>query len=403
MPPIPRPSIHLPAPGTRRAVVIGAGSFGTAVAVLLARGGMRTTLQARTSEQATVLREQRENRVYLSGVVLPRELRIEDVKAGLARADYVFLSVPSIGLENVIASLEQWGLPEKAAVVSLAKGLVPPAGTPPTILLRSRFGRERVACVGGPAHAREMVSEGAGLVAASTEESLATALAGVFIRAGVVCEQSNDPVGVELAGAAKNAAALASGATQAQGLNAAGAAAGHIFAEVWRWAEAEGARPESMIGLAGTGDLVATALAPQSRNRRAGELLAEGVPAAEIPSRVGQTVEALESVPLLAQALKRAGVEAPVTRALGRLISGESPLEEWVAVVRATVPPPARWRPAVRMGFWRRLGDRIRGWFTTPSRNRHKMFTEAEAGDATLDEEATTKGGEHASDNRDLR
>ncbi len=403
MPPIPRPSIHLPAPGNRRAVVIGAGSFGTAVAVLLARGGMRTTLQARTSEQATLLREHRENRVYLSGVELPRELRIEDVKAGLARADYVFLGVPSVGLEDVIASLEQWGLPAKAAVVSLAKGLVPPAGTPPTILLRSRFGNERVACVGGPAHAREMVSEGAGLVAASTEESLATALAGMFMRAGVVCEQSNDPIGVELAGAAKNAAALASGATVAQGLNAAGAAAGHIFAEVWRWAETEGARPESMIGLAGTGDLVATALAPQSRNRRAGELLAEGVPAAEIPARVGQTVEALESVPLLAQGLKRAGVEAPVTRALGRLISGESPLEEWVAVVRATVPPPARWRPAVRLGFWRRLGDRIRGWFTTPSRNRHKMFTDAEAGNATLKEEATTNGGEHASDNRDLR
>lgn len=79
---------------------------------------------------------------------------------------------------------------------------------------------------------REMVSEGAALVAASTEESLATALAGVFIRAGVVCEESNDPIGVELADAAKNAAALASGAsgaTEAQGLNAAGAAAGHIL------------------------------------------------------------------------------------------------------------------------------------------------------------------------------
>jgi glycerol-3-phosphate dehydrogenase (NAD(P)+) len=94
----------------------------------------------------------------------------------------------------------------------------------------------------------------------------------------VVCEQSSDPIGVELAGAAKNAAALAAGATQAQGLNAAGAAAGHIFLEVWRYAEQQGARPESMIGLAGTGDLVGTALAPQSRNRQAGELLAAGVP-----------------------------------------------------------------------------------------------------------------------------
>jgi glycerol-3-phosphate dehydrogenase (NAD(P)+) len=363
VPPIQRRSIHLPAPGTKRAVVIGAGSFGTAVAVLLARGGLRTTLQTRTPEQAERLAEERENSVYLGGVELPRELRVEHVSAGLARADYVFLGVPSSDLDQVIFGLEVHGLPPRAAVVSLAKGLVPPHGTPPTVLLSRRFGASRTGCIGGPAHAREMVSEGAGLVAASSEESLATALAGVFIRAGVVCEESNDTIGVELAGAAKNAAALASGATDAQGLNAAGAAAGHIFAEVWRWAEAQGARPESLIGLAGTGDLVATALAPASRNRRAGELLAQGVPAAEIPARVGQAVEALESVPLLAGALAVAGVQAPVTSALARLISGELPLDDWVSLVRATVPPPARWRPAVSAGFWRRQPARVRGWF----------------------------------------
>jgi glycerol-3-phosphate dehydrogenase (NAD(P)+) len=344
-------------------VVIGAGSFGTAVAVLLARGGLRTTLQARTKEQARILQDERENKVYLSGVELPRELRIEDVSGGLARADYVFLGVPSSGLEEVINRLERSGLPEKAAIVSLAKGLVPPDGEPPTSLLRRRFGEHRTACLGGPAHAHEMVSAGAGLVAASADQELASTLSSVFIRAGVVCEESNDPTGVELAGAAKNAAALASGATEKQGLNAAGAAAGHIFAEVWRWAEAEGARPESMIGLAGTGDLVATALAPQSRNRRAGELLAEGVPASEIPDRVGQAVEALESVPLLARALTRAGVQAPVTRALGQLISGELPLDKWVEVVRATVPPPPRSRPAVQGGFWRRTLARLRYLF----------------------------------------
>ncbi|WP_309233686.1 NAD(P)H-dependent glycerol-3-phosphate dehydrogenase [Conexibacter sp. W3-3-2] len=226
---------------------------------------------------------------------------------------------------------------------------MPPEGIAPTILLTRAFGADRVACVGGPAHAREMVSEGAGLVVASTDEELATTISSVFIRAGVVCESSNDPVGVELAGAAKNAAALAAGATERQGLNAAGAAAGHIFAEVWRFAEAQGARPESMIGLAGTGDLVATALAPQSRNRRAGELLGEGVPTAEIPGRIGQAVEALESVPLLARALERSGVDAPVTRGLADLIAGELPLDGWVALVRTTVPPsPARWRPRPR-------------------------------------------------------
>jgi glycerol-3-phosphate dehydrogenase (NAD(P)+) len=341
---------------------VGAGSFGTAVAVLLARGGMRTTLQARTVEQAERMAAERANARYLPEVVLPRELRIESVSAGLARADYVFLGVPSRGLDEVIAGLAAAGLGPRAAVVSLAKGLVPPDGIAPTVLLREQLGSERIACIGGPAHAREMVTEGAGLVSASTDEGLAEALARMFTEAGVVCEVSNDPVGVELAGAAKNAAALAAGATEAQGLNPAGAAAGHIFAEVWRFAEEQGARPESLIGLAGTGDLVATALAPLSRNRRAGELLAEGVPAADIPERIGQAVEALESVPLLARALGRAGVEAPVTDALCRLIEGDLPLDDWVALVRTTVPPPARF--GRRRGFLRRLWERIRTLFS---------------------------------------
>jgi len=344
--------------------VIGAGSFGTAVAVLLVRGGMRTTLQTRTAAQAQELAGARENAAYLPGVELPRELRVEDVSAGLARADYVFLGVPSSGLEQVIAGLGAAGLQAPTAVVSLAKGLVAPDGLAPTVVLSAAFGASRVACIGGPAHADEMVHGGAGLVTASTDEMLTEALSQVFTRAGVVCELSNDPVGVELAGAAKNAAALAAGATEAQGLNAAGAAAGHIFAEVWRFAESQGARPESMIGLAGTGDLVATALAPQSRNRRAGELLAQGVSAQEIAGHIGQAVEALESVPLLARALEQAGLAAPVTSALGRLIAGELPLSEWVALVRTTVPPPARWRRG-QPGRGRRAWARVRALVST--------------------------------------
>jgi glycerol-3-phosphate dehydrogenase (NAD(P)+) len=351
----------LPSPVARRATVIGAGSFGTALAVLLSRAGLRTTLQTRRVEQAATLTEDRENKLYLPGVELPSQLRIEPVDAGVARADYVFLAVPSRGLDVAISTLQAGELAGRAAVVSVAKGLVPPNGRPPTAVLSAIFGSRRVACVGGPAHAQEMVRSGAGLVVACVEEELARALAQIFTRAGVVCEQSNDPIGVELAGAAKNAAALAAGATEAQGANAAGAAAGHIFAEVWRYAEGLGARPESMIGLAGVGDLVATALARESRNRRAGELLAEGVPASEIPTRIGQAVEALEWVPQLARTLEAAGVEAPVTGALGRLISGELPLDEWVGLVRTTVPPPALWRRRPAPGFWRRAWRRLFG------------------------------------------
>jgi glycerol-3-phosphate dehydrogenase (NAD(P)+) len=340
--------------------VIGAGSFGTAVAVLLARGGFRTTLQARTAEQAEQLAEDRENRVYLPGIELPAQLRVEPVEAGVARADLVFLGVPSRGLQEVIAGLPAAGLRPRTPVISLAKGLVPPHGVAPTVLLAQTVGAPRVACVGGPAHAREMVTEGAALVVAGVDERLTLTVADVFQRAGIVAERSDDPIGVELAGAAKNAAALAASATESQGLNAAGAAAGHVFGEVWRFAEQQGARPESLIGLAGTGDLVGTALAPQSRNRRAGELLAEGVPAEDIPGRIGQAVEALDLVPLLARALERAQVEAPIVTALAGLISGDLPLDEWVEKVRTTTPKPARTSPA---GFWRRRWMGIRAWW----------------------------------------
>ncbi len=356
----PRPHLSLPSPGSRRAVVIGAGSFGTAVAVLLSRGGFRTTLQARTAEQAERLNADRENRAYLPGIDLPPQLRIEPVSAGVARADFVFLGVPSRGLEEVIAGLPAAGLRPRTPVISLAKGLVPPNGIAPTVLLAQTLGASRVACVGGPAHAREMVTEGAALVVAGIDEGLTLSVADVFQRAGIVAERSDDPIGVELAGAAKNAAALAASATESQGLNAAGAAAGHVFMEVWRFAEQQGARPASLIGLAGTGDLVGTALAPQSRNRRAGELLAEGVPAAEIPERIGQAVEALDLVPLLARALDRAGVEAPIITALAGLIEGELPLDEWVEKVRTTTPSPARFGSSP---WWRRRWLRMRNWW----------------------------------------
>src|SRR5215208_2807239 len=360
----PRAHLALPSPGTRRAVVVGAGSFGTAVAVLLALGGFRTTLQTRTKEQCARLEADRENKTYLADVELPRELRVASAQDGLGRVDYVFLGVPSVSLGGVIADLAERGLDRRTPVISLAKGLVAPHGIAPTVLLAAGLGAARVACIGGPAHAHEMVTEGAGLVAASTDARLAATISAVFTRAGVVCEQSNDPIGVELAGAAKNAAALAAGATQRQGLNAAGAAAGHIFLEVWRFAESQGARSESLLGLAGTGDLVATALAPQSRNRRAGELLAEGVPAAEIPQRIGQAVESLDLVPLLAAALDRAAIEAPVTHALYRLIEGELPLDDWVALVRATVPPPARFGAPT---WWERLRARASGKASGPA------------------------------------
>jgi glycerol-3-phosphate dehydrogenase (NAD(P)+) len=340
--------------------VVGAGSFGTAVAVLLVRAGLRTTLLCRTVEQVHDLATDRRNDRYLPGVELPKELKVRML--GLrddqfSRPDLVFIAVPSKSFTEALEQLLGLGVSEGAGVVSLAKGLVPPDGVPPTTRLEAVFGAERVACVGGPAHAREMVESGAGLVCASRSETLAHRVAETFQLGGVVCEVSDDPVGVELAGVAKNVAAVAVGATQAQGLNAAGMAAADIFLEVLALAQASGGQPRTFVGRAGTGDLVATALAPTSRNRSAGELLAEGVPAEQIPERVGQAVEALETVRLLAHALRREGLDGPVVTALAQLIEGSMPLEDWVAMVRAKQPPPARFgRPRT---WWTRLRD----WF----------------------------------------
>ena len=351
----------------RRATVVGAGSFGTAVAVLLVRAGVRTTLLCRTADQAREVAEARENASYLPGVDLPGPLKVRAFGARedqFQRPDLVFLAVPSRALGEAVDELRRLEVSGSAGLVSLAKGLVPPEGTAPTVMLESAFGPSRVACVAGPAHAKEMVETGAGLVCASHSEALAHRVAEVFQAAGVVCEISADPMGAELASVAKNAAAVAVGATQAQGLNAAGMAASDIFNEVLALAERRGGDPRTFLGRAGTGDLVATALAPSSRNRTAGELLAQGVPAEEIPERVGQAVEALETVRLLARAIEREGLEAPVTSALARLIDGTLPLEKWIELVRAKQPPPARfgrprtWFGRLRAWWRRRIGRR---------------------------------------------
>ncbi len=316
----------------------------------------------RTDEQADRLCEAKENAHYLAGVALPDRLKVRVLgnhDDQFRRADLIFLAVPSAGLGAALDELGRQGVSPDADVISLAKGLVPPDGTPPTAALQRVFGSERVGCVGGPAHAREMVEEGAGLVSASLSPRVARRVAEVFQRAGLVCEESSDPVGVELAGCAKNAAALAAGATESQGLNAAGMAAADIFTEVLALAEQTGGRAITFVGRAGTGDLVATALAPTSRNRSAGELLAEGVAARDIPERLGQACEALETVPLLARATASAGVPAPVLSALARLIDGSLPLDEWVALVRARQPEAARRR---RFASWvRRVWARLRG------------------------------------------
>ncbi len=321
-------------PPLRKAAVIGAGSWGTAVAVLLARGGLDVQLGTRSLEKAAEIADKRENSRYLPGVTLPESIAIRRaVDIELAGVDLVCLAVPSAALPAAVGSLGD-RIGSRAAVLLLTKGLTSPLGQLPSEYVGERIRSRAIASLGGPAHAREAAAGMAALVLGSVDEDLRAQLGEVFERAGLVCERSEDVVGVEMAGAAKNAAALAAAAAESHGLNAAGIAAATIWRECVDYALADGAQLETFTGLAGVGDLTATVMAAGSRNRRAGELLGTGMPADQIPAKIGQASEGLDSVPLIARAVTGAGLEAPGLEGLAALIEGRIDPAEWVAGLR---------------------------------------------------------------------
>jgi glycerol-3-phosphate dehydrogenase (NAD(P)+) len=321
-------------PPMRRAAVIGAGSWGTAVAVLLARGGLDVQLGTRTGKQAAELDSMRENSRYLPGVTLPGSLRVRQAgKIELAGLDLVCLAIPSSSLPQAVGTIAD-RVGDRTAVLLLTKGLIAPLGQLPAEYVGERVRARAIACLGGPAHAREAVSGSAALVLGSADADLRSQLGGVFDRAGLVCERSGDVTGVEMAGAAKNAAALAAAAAEPHGLNAAGIAAAEVWRECTDYAIGRGAELETFSGLAGVGDLTATMMAPTGRNRRAGELLGGGTPAEEIPKLIGQASEGLDAVPLLAAAIAAAGYPAEALGGLTALIRGEIDADAWIDGLR---------------------------------------------------------------------
>jgi 1-acyl-sn-glycerol-3-phosphate acyltransferase len=321
-------------PPLRKAAVIGAGSWGTAVAVLLARGGLEVQLGCRTAEQADAIIESGTNERYLAGVRLPEGVTVKraaDIE--LAGMDLVCLGVPSKGLPAAVGAIGD-RVGERTAVLMLSKGLVAPMGALPSEYVSERVRSRAIACLGGPAHAKEAVSGTAALVLGSADLDFRSQLGEVFDEAGLFCERTTDLTGVEMAGVAKNAAAVAAAAAEPHGMNAAGIATAEVWRECLDYAEVRGGRPETFSGLAGIGDLTATILAPGSRNRRAGELLGKGTPASQIPEKIGQASEGLDSVPMIAETVLKSGVEAPGLEGLSRLIAEEISPAEWMAGVR---------------------------------------------------------------------
>ena len=305
-----------------RIVVIGGGSWGTAFSRLLADGGHEVTLACRDPEQARIIRETGHNPRYLREVDLTGIDAVPGDDAPLEDAELIVLAVPSKAFADVARSL-----PGDAPVLSLTKGLDPATGNRLSTLVTGR----PVAVLSGPNMAEEIA---AGLptaaVIASEDDELADMLQREIHSLVLRIYSNPDIVGVELCAAAKNVIALACGGVDGLRLgdNAKAALMTRGLVEMARLGEACGGRQETFAGLAGMGDLIVTCESRFGRNRRAGELIAQGSTPEEAVAAIGQTVEGLTTAPVLRDLSHRLGIELPITEGVCAVLEGTVPLGE---------------------------------------------------------------------------
>jgi glycerol-3-phosphate dehydrogenase (NAD(P)+) len=299
-----------------KAVVVGAGSWGSAFACLLRDRGHEVTLAARDPEQVAAIRETGRNPRYVRDADLSGIAAATVDEAPVAGADVVVVAVPSSVFGTVVASL-----PGSAPLLSLTKGLDPETGERLSTLVR----RRPVAVLSGPNIAEEIVRGlPAAAVVASPDLELAVILQLAVTSTIFRVYVNEDIVGVELCAAAKNVIALAAGGADGLGLgdNAKAALVSRGIAEMRRLAEVAGARPDTFAGLAGMGDLIVTCWAPSGRNRRAGELIAKGATAEEARAEIGMVVEGLTTAPILRDLSHRLGIELPITEGVCAVLEG---------------------------------------------------------------------------------
>jgi glycerol-3-phosphate dehydrogenase (NAD(P)+) len=277
-----------------RALVIGDGSWGTTLALLLARGGVATTLWSRDPERSRLLATTRRNERYLPGIELPGEMRhTADPASAAEGADLVVSVVPTQFLRQVAQRFEEF-LPSHVPVVSATKGLEIETFRRPTEILTEVLGERPTGVLTGPSHAEE-VARGlpASVVCASRDGGLAGAVQEAFSGETFRVYTSPDPVGAELAGALKNVIALAAGISDGLELgdNAKAALLTRGMVEMARFGEGHGGKAETFFGLAGFGDLVTTCCSKHSRNRAVGEALGRGETLAGILERMQMVAE----------------------------------------------------------------------------------------------------------------
>jgi glycerol-3-phosphate dehydrogenase (NAD(P)+) len=311
----------------RRVAVLGAGSWGTTFAKILGDAGNSVAVWARRPELAREISQSHRNSDYLPGINLPRGVaaspRLPEVLDG---AEQVYLSVPAQALRENLRIVKEL-IPATATIVSLMKGVE--RGTlarmSEVILAELGIDPERVAVVSGPNLALEIAKEQpTAAVVSSTSLATASEVAATASNRYFRCFVNTDVVGTEFGGVLKNLIAVAIGIVDGVGYgeNTKASIITRGLVEMTDFAVAHGALPETMSGLAGLGDLIATCESPLSRNNTAGRLLGQGYDYAEVVAQMNQTAEGLASVAPVLELAAAKGVEMPIVMQVAEVLAG---------------------------------------------------------------------------------
>lgn len=304
--------------------VLGAGSWGTALAALLAGNGQKTLLWARDAIQAAEMASTRRNPRYLSEVSFPERLQVfSDISHVVRDAEDVLVVVPTHGFRPVLREISPF-LSDEARIAWACKGLEPDTGKLMHEVVREVLGTQwQMAVISGPTFAREVALglPTAVTIASTTPEfaaTLAARLGNTYFRAYT----SDDVIGVEVGGAVKNVLAIAAGIADGLGFgaNTRAALVTRGLAEMMRLGVVLGGERETFMGLAGLGDLVLTCTDDQSRNRRVGLALARGQTLAEACASVQQVAEGVKAAREVQRLARQHGVEMPITEQVCRVL-----------------------------------------------------------------------------------
>ncbi len=315
--------------------VIGGGAWGTALAQTLAHGGTQVTLWAREPEIVDDINARNVNRVFLPGVSLDPSIRATGDLASAAAADVLLAVVPAQHMRGVMSKLARHLVPEVPVVVC-SKGIERETGKLLGDVIEEVAPHVQRAVLTGPSFAAD-VARGlpSALTLACHNEALGRALAAALSSRQMRLYWSSDVIGAELGGAVKNVLAIAAGIVEGRGLGASAHAAlvTRGFAELRRFGEAMGARPETLLGLSGLGDLILTCGSAQSRNMSLGRALGEGRALAEILGGRSAVTEGVYTSAALVRLAREKGVDMPIAEAVHGIIEGRLVVDEVITAL----------------------------------------------------------------------